>query len=100
MPQWVRLSDLLGRTGGSVLTQPLLDKRVGQAMAHDLGDGGTGAERSGMRPTLTDEVPCCNKGRTQELTARRSTPARSDNDQLAWRSVMCNRPNIGSAGCD
>jgi hypothetical protein len=36
-----------------------------------------------MRPTLTDEVLWCNKGRTQALTARRSTPARSANHQLA-----------------
>jgi hypothetical protein len=83
-PQWVRLSDLLGRTGGSVLTQPALDERTGLAIAQDLGGRGTNAGRSGMRPTLTDEVRCCNKGRTQELTARRSTPARSANQKLAW----------------
>ena len=83
-PQWVRLSDLLGRTGGRVLTQPPLYKRTSLANAQDLASKGTSAGRSGMRPTLTDEVQCCNKGRTQELTARRSTPARSANHQLAW----------------
>jgi hypothetical protein len=87
MPQWVRLSDLLGRTGGSVLTQPALGKQAGLASAQKLGEEGEGAERSGMRPTLPDEVTRCNKGRTQELTTRRSTPARSAHQQLA-----CGRP--------
>ena len=80
-PQWVRLSDLLGRTGGSVLTQPPLYKRTGLANAQDLGGHAGSGGSSGMRPTLTDEVPCCNKGRTHELTARRSTPARSANQE-------------------
>ena len=83
MPQWVRLSDLLGRTGGSVQTQPPLDERTGLARAQDDAGRGTSAGPNGMRPTLTDEVLWCNKGRTQELTARRSTPARSANHQLA-----------------
>ena len=83
-PQWVRLSDRLGRTGGSVLTQPPLYKRTGLANAQDLAAKGKSAGRSGMRPTLTDEVLCCNKGRTHELTARRSKLARSANHQLAW----------------
>ena len=82
-PQWVRLSDLLGRTGGSVQTQPPLDERTGLARAQDDAGRGTSAGPNGMRPTLTDEVLWCNKGRTQELTARRSTPARSANHQLA-----------------
>jgi len=81
-PQWVRLSDLLGRTGGSVLTQPPLDLRTGLANAQDIAASGANAGRSGMRPTLTDVVLCCNKGRTEELTARRSTPARSANHEL------------------
>jgi hypothetical protein len=42
-----------------------------------------------MRPTLTDEVPQCNKGRTGELTARRSTPVRSTNHQLKLRTCNC-----------
>ena len=84
MPQWVRLSDLLGRTDGSALTQPTLDERTGVAIAQDNGGRGAGVGRSGMRPTLTDEVLWCKKGRTQELTARRSTPARSANHQLTW----------------
>jgi hypothetical protein len=67
-----------------VLTQPTLNKSTGLANAQDLAAKGTSAGRSGMRPTLTDEVLWCNKGRTQELTARRSTPARSANHQLAW----------------
>ena len=83
-PQWVRLSDLLGRTGGSVLTQPVCDERTGLANAQDLGGRAGSGGRSGMRRTQTDEVPCCNKGRTQELIARRSTPARSANQKLAW----------------
>jgi hypothetical protein len=63
-PQWVRLSDLLGRTGGSVLTQPPLGLRTGLANAQDIAARGKNAGRSGMRPTLTDEVLWCNKGRT------------------------------------
>ena len=84
MPQWVRLSDLLGRTGGSVLTQPTWDKHAGLAMAQDLSEDANGAGSNGMRPTLPDEVLCYNKGRTQELTTRRITPARSANQQLTW----------------
>jgi hypothetical protein len=53
------------------------------ALAQDLGGPAGSVGRRGMRPTLTDEVRWCNKGRTQELTARRSTPARSANHQLA-----------------
>ncbi|GCL62556.1 hypothetical protein AQPW35_16370 [Rubrivivax pictus] len=82
-PQWVRLSDLFGRTGGSVQTQPALDERTGLARAQ--GDAGRGASAgpNGMRPTLTDEVLWCNKGRTQDWIARRITPARSANHKLA-----------------
>ena len=82
-PQWVRLSDLLGRTGGKALTQPTVDERTGVAIAQDTGGKRAGVGRSGMRPTLTDDVLWCNKGRTQELTARRSSPARSANHELA-----------------
>jgi hypothetical protein len=97
MLQWVRLSDLLGRTGGSVLTQPTRDEHSGLASAHNLGEDGDGAERSGMRPTLTDAETRCNKGRIQELTTRRSTPARSANQQLAWGPSRWRRRRIGSA---
>ena len=83
-PQWVRLSDQLGRTGGSVQPQPTLDEGAGLARAQGAAGIGTSAGLKGMRPTLTDEVLWRNKGRTQELTARRSTPARSANHQLAW----------------
>ncbi len=82
-PQWVRLSDLLGRTGGSVLPQAALEDQTGLARAQDDAGRGASAGRSGMRPTLTDEVLWCNKGHTQELAARRSTPARSANHELA-----------------
>jgi hypothetical protein len=98
MPQWVRLSDLLGRTGGSVQSQPALDEQTGLARAQDDAGTGNSAGRSGMRPTLPDEVRWCNKGRTQELTARRSTPARSADHQLAWRLESCNRPSTERAG--
>jgi hypothetical protein len=81
-PQWVRLSDLLGRTGGSVRTQPPMDERTGLARAQNDAGKGTSGGRSGMRPTLTDEVRRRNKGRTQQLAARRSTPARNANHQL------------------
>jgi hypothetical protein len=47
-----------------VLTQPALDKQAGLASAQKLGEEGDGAERSGMRTTLPDEVTRCNKGRT------------------------------------
>ena len=40
--------------------------------------GGANSER----PTLTDEMALRNLGRAGELTARRSTPARSDNHEL------------------
>jgi hypothetical protein len=83
MPQWVRLSDLLGRIGGGVQTKPPLAERTGLARAHNDAGRSTSVVPNGMRPTLTDEVLWCNKGRTQELTARRSTPARSTNHQLA-----------------
>ena len=89
MPQWVRLSDLLGRIGGSVLTQPRLDLGTGLTNAQDLAARGNNAGRSGMRPTLTDDVLWCNKGRTHRLAARRSTPARSANqpqDKAAFAS--------------
>jgi len=82
-PQWVRLSDLLGRTGGSAQIQAPLDEHTGLARAQDDVGRGTRAGRSGMRPTLTDGVRHRNKGRTQQLAARRSTPARSANHQLA-----------------
>jgi hypothetical protein len=42
-----------------------------------------------MRPTLTDEVQSCNRGRTHELAARRSTPARSANHEL--EEAVCAR---------
>ena len=99
-PQRVRLSDLLGRTGGSALTQPTLDERTCLARAQDDAGRGTSAGPNGMRRTLTDEVLWCNKGRTQALTARRSTQARSANHQLAKLPVMRNRPDIGSAGAN
>jgi len=83
-PQWVRLSDLLGRAGGSVLTQTAWGEGTGPANAQQPAVHAGRVGRSGMRPTLTDEVRRCNKGRTQELTARRSTLARSANHQLAW----------------
>ena len=83
MPQWVRLSDLLGRTGGSVLAERTWDKHAGLASTQDFAEDNEGGRRSGMRPTLPDEVRRCNKGRTQKLTTRRSTPARSANHQLA-----------------
>jgi hypothetical protein len=81
MPQWVRLSDLLGRICGRLPTWTAMAKRAGNTTAQELGALGHGLERSGIRPTLTEQVPRCNKGRTQELTARRSTPARSANQQ-------------------
>jgi hypothetical protein len=37
MPQWVRLSDLLGRTGGSVLARPSWGVRADLANAQGLG---------------------------------------------------------------
>ena len=83
MPQWVRLSDLLGRTGGSVLTQTACGECTGLANAQELAGHASRGGRSGMRTTLPDEVLWCNKGRTEELTARRSTPARSANQQPA-----------------
>ena len=89
MPQWVRLSDLLGRICGRLPTWTAMAKRAGNTTAQELGALGHGLERSGMRPTLTEQVPRCNKGRTQELTARRSTPARSANqpqDKAAFAS--------------
>ncbi|WP_137732320.1 hypothetical protein [Pseudaquabacterium pictum] len=56
-------------------------KRAGNTTAQELGALGHGLERSGMRPTLTEQEARCNKGRTEELTARRSTPARRANQQ-------------------
>ena len=81
MPQWVRLSALLGRICGRLPTWTAMAKRAGNTTAQELGALGHGLERSGMRPTLAEQVPRCNKGRTQELTARCSTPARSANQQ-------------------
>jgi len=97
-PQWVRLSDLLGRTGGRALTQPLLDLRAGLANALALAAIGKNAGRSGMRPTLTDEVRWCNKGRTDCLAARRSTPARSANHELEERACSRHRWSCKRAG--
>jgi len=39
--------------------------RTGLANAQDIGAIGKNAGRSGMRPTLTDEVLWCNEGRTE-----------------------------------
>ena len=89
MPQWVRLSDLLGRICGRLPTWTAMAKLAGDTTAQELDALAHGLERSGMWPTLTEQVPRCNKGRTQELTARRSTPARSANqpqDKAAFAS--------------
>ena len=56
MPQWVRLSEWLGRTGGRVPAQPMRDKSTAWAPTHDLGEEPNRLQRSGMRPTLTDAV--------------------------------------------
>ena len=100
MPQWVRLSDLLGRICGRLPTWTAMAKCAANTTAQELVAFGHGLERSGMRPTLTEQVPRCNKGRTQELTARRSTPARSANQQqekaafASWQG-LCARAATG-----
>jgi len=53
MPQWVRLSDLLGRICGRLPTWTAMAKRAGNTTAQQLGALGHGLERSAMRPTLT-----------------------------------------------